>query len=223
MGLAASFGIAILNAFEMPITYLKAGIMWCTAWMLKGLLKVPGMSKLMGMESEDVPTNFGDILKASKEDSGSLFGVKYKDLQEAATAMMTVGGEGMMESYKNAAAKAMAFGTTDQIDTKPMKRQLGEVIDEIQNSMPKPEEIKEIAGKVRKHDNPSSPTGKVDATRLDPVVTTLGKVGGGGYGRGFFDMQRENNRLTNQTNLIITGLHETVKKLSGGSRQATFA
>ena len=58
--------------------------------------------------------------------------------------------------------------------------------------------------------------------RLDPVVTTLGKVGGGGYGSGLLDMQRENNRLTRDTNLIITGLHETVKKLSGG-RQAVFA
>ena len=62
LGLAASFGLAILNAFEMPIAYLKAGIEWCVAWMLKGLAKVPGMSKLMGFESQDVNTNFGDIL-----------------------------------------------------------------------------------------------------------------------------------------------------------------
>ncbi len=49
LGLAGSFGLAILNAFETPITYLKAGIEWCVAWMLKGLLKIPGMSKLMGI------------------------------------------------------------------------------------------------------------------------------------------------------------------------------
>ncbi len=58
--LAASFGLAILNAFEMPIAYLKAGIEWCVAWLLKGLSKVSGMFKLMGFESQDVNTNFGD-------------------------------------------------------------------------------------------------------------------------------------------------------------------
>ena len=100
LGVAASFGLAILNAFEMPITYLKAGIEWCVAWMLKGLAKIPGMSKLMGFESQDVNTNFGDILKTNKEDAGSLFGVSYKDLQAENNRLMESGGAGVAEECR---------------------------------------------------------------------------------------------------------------------------
>ena len=223
IGVAGSFAIALLNAFEMPITYLKAGIMWCTAWMLKGLLQIPGMSKLIGMESEDVPTNFKDILAASKEDSGSLFGINYKDWQEGATQMMSWGGAGLADSVQKATAKAMDFGFTDQIDTKGLRREMTDVVESIKDAIPPPEEVEKIIGTPTKASDTGSGVApqKAAVDRLDPVVTTLGKVGGGGYGSGFLDMQRENNRLTRDTNLIITGLHETVRKLSGG-RQAAF-
>jgi len=98
------------------------------------------------------------------------------------------------------------------------------VVESIKDAIPKPEEVEKIVGTPRKASDTGSGLApqKAAVDRLDPVVTTLGKVGGGGYGSGLLDMQRENNRLTRDTNLIITGLHETVKKLSGG-RQAVFA
>ena len=219
LGLATSFGLAILNAFEMPIAYLKAGIEWCVAWMLKGLAKVPGMSKLMGFESQDVNTNFGDILKSNKAEGGSLFGVKYKDLQQENNRLIASGGEGLGKSAAEAARKAGEFGFTDTFDTTGLKDNMGKVIQSIRDSMPKPEEVKQAAKVATKTGDP----GKLpdQTSRLDPIVMSLGKVGGGGYSTGTLDAQRENNRLTGQTNELLKDLNKTVEKL-GGKPQAAF-
>ena len=219
LGLAASFGLAILNAFEMPIAYLKAGIEWCVAWMLKGLVKIPGMSKLMGFESQDVNTNFGDILKSNKAEGGSLFGVKYKDLQQENNRLIASGGEGLGKSAAEAARKAGEFGFTDTFDTTGLKNNMDTVIQSIRDSMPKPEEVKQAAKVATK----TGDTGKLpeQTSRLDPIVMSLGKVGGGGYSTGTLDAQRENNRLTGQTNELLKDLHKTVEKL-GGKPQAAF-
>ncbi|MEI6656659.1 MAG: hypothetical protein WCP45_17990, partial [Verrucomicrobiota bacterium] len=166
LGLAASFGLAILNAFEMPIAYLKAGIEWCVAWMLKGLVKIPGMSKLMGFESQDVNTNFGDILKSNKTEGGSLFGVKYKDLQQENNRLIASGGEGLGKSAAEAARKAGEFGFTDTFDTTGLKNNMDTVIQSIRDSMPKPEEVKQAAKVAAK----TGDTGKLpdQTSRLDP-------------------------------------------------------
>ncbi|MCX6872259.1 MAG: hypothetical protein NTW21_00390 [Verrucomicrobia bacterium] len=63
--------------------------------------------------------------------------------------------------------------------------------------MPKPEEVKQAAKAASK----TSDTGQTipeQASRLDPIVTSLGKVGGGGYSTGMLDAQRENKRLTSK-------------------------
>jgi len=219
LGLAASFGLAILNAFEMPITYLKAGIEWCVAWMLKGLAKIPGMSKLMGFESQDVNTSFKDILKSNKDEGGSLFGVKYGDLQKENNRLLESGGAGVAKSAAEAAPKAGEFGFTDTIDTTGLRDNMGKVVQSIRDSMPKPEEVKQAAAAAAR----PAEAAKVapETHRLDPIVTSLGKVGGGGYSTGTLDMQRENNRLTGETNNLITKLTAKVEKL-GGKPQAAF-
>jgi hypothetical protein len=220
LGVAASFGLAILNAFEMPITYLKAGIEWCVAWMLKGLASIPGMSKLMGFEAQDVGTNFGDILKSNKDEGGSLFGVSYKDLQQENNRLMKSGGAGVAKSAADAARKAGEFGFTDTIDTTGLRDNMGRVIQSIHDSMPKPEEVKQAAKAATK----TGDTGKTisqQTSRLDPIVMSLGKVGGGGYSTGTLDAQRENNRLTGQTNDLLKDLNKNVGKL-GNKGLAAF-
>ena len=54
------------------------------------------------------------------------------------------------------------------------------------------------------------------ATRLDPIVTSLGKVGGGGYSSGTLDAQRENNRLTGETNRLLTRMDQKLGKHGTG-------
>jgi len=219
LGLAASFGLSILNAFEMPITYLKAGIEWCVAHLLKGLASIPGMSKLMGFEAQDVNTSFGDILKSNKDDAGSLFGVSYKDLQKENNRLMESGGAGVGKSADEAARKAVEFGFTDTIDTAGLRDNMGKVVQSIQDSMPKPEEVKQAANAASKTD--TGQTIPQQTGRLDPIVTSLGKVGGGGYSIGTLDAQRENNRLTGETNSLLKGMSGKLDKL-GGKPQAAF-
>jgi hypothetical protein len=85
--------------------------------------------------------------------------------------------------------------------------------------MPKPEEVTQSAKAA------SSVTGAAQtaaqAARLEPIITSLGRVGGGGYGSGTLDAQRENNKLTGQTNVLLTAIRD---KLTGkaGSPVGTF-
>jgi hypothetical protein len=81
--------------------------------------------------------------------------------------------------------------------------------------MPKPEEVKQAASAVAKT-TASTPAAVKQAASLAPVVTSLGKVGGGGYSTGTLDAQRENNRLTGMTNNLIADLTRKVEKLGGG-------
>jgi hypothetical protein len=59
-------------------------------------------------------------------------------------------------------------------------------------------------------------------TRMDPIVTSLGKVGGGGYSSGTLDAQRENNRLTGETNRLLTDMSRKIEKLGGSGGLAAF-
>jgi tape measure domain-containing protein len=218
-GLASSFGLAILNAFEMPIAYLKAGIEWCVAWMLKGLAKVPGMSKLMGFEAQDVNTNFGDILKSNKAEQGTLFGINYKDLQKENNALIESGSSGLSKAAASAAAKAVGFGFSDTMETSGLRDSMNKVVQSITASIPKPEAVNaSVAG----GDKPAEKGGMATTvSRLEPIVTSLGKVGGGGYATGALDAQRENNRLTGETNGLLKTMSGKLDKL-GGKTQAAF-
>ena len=221
LGLASSFGLAILNAFEAPIAYLKSGIEWCVAWMLKGLASIPGMSELMGFEARDVNTNFGDILKSNKASGGTLFGVGYADLQKANDKLIGSGATGLGASAAAAAKKAADLGFTDTFEIKGLKDEFNRVIQGITDAIPKPEDVKQAAASAAKP-LATGPVVAPQTPRMEPIVTSLGKVGGGGYSTGMLDAQRENNRLTQQTNRLLTDLTRKMEKLGGGSAMAAF-
>ena len=67
----------------------------------------------------------------------------------------------------------------------------------------------------------TTPTAINQSASLAPIVTSLGKVGGGGYSSGTLDAQRENNRLTSETNRILTDMGLKIGRL-GGNAQAAF-
>jgi len=221
LGLAGSFGLAILNAFETPITYLKAGIEWCVAWMLKGLLKIPGMSKLMGIEYDDVNSSFKDILKDANANRGKLFGIDFKELQETNTGFMESGMSNIGNAATESARRAKEAGFTDMFDTARLREGMSGVIKSIVDTMPKPEEVKQAAKAVSKTPD-TGPVVKPQSNRLDPIVTSLGKVGGGGYSSGMLDAQRENNRLTGETNRLLKDVNRTIGNLGGSTTQAAF-
>ncbi|MCX6879067.1 MAG: hypothetical protein NTW21_35450, partial [Verrucomicrobia bacterium] len=187
------------------------------AHLLKGLLKIPGMADLLGFDESAVETNFGKILKDRKETGAELFGVNFKDLAKGAGNLVGAGAPVLGERVAEAVRKASESGTADLIDTTGLRDSMGKVVQSIRDSMPKPEEVKQAAKAASKTDTGQTITQQ--ASRLDPIVTSLGKVGGGGYSTGTLDAQRENNRLTGETNSLLKGMSGKLDKL-GGKPQA---
>ena len=99
--------------------------------------------------------------------------------------------------------------TPDAIDTDGMRDAVGGVMNIIKDSIPKVEPVKVPTNTVPQ----DAGTNKVAAS-FEPIVTSLGRVGGGGYSTGPLDAQRENNRLTAETNRILS---EVKDKLTGGT------
>jgi tape measure domain-containing protein len=220
LGLVAGFGAALLNAFQTPIVYLQAGMEWVVAHLLKGLLKIPGMSDLLGIEADYVQTDFDKILKDRKETGAELFGFNMKELAEQASGLLGEGVPKLGERVAEAARKAGETTGSEVIDTAGLRESFSKVVDSIRETMPKPEEVK-AAGKAAGPTASSQQVGDASVSRIAPIVTSLAKVGGGGYSTGPLDAQRENNRLTGVTNRLLSDLNRRVDRL-GGSGKAAF-
>jgi tape measure domain-containing protein len=224
LGLAAGFGAALLNAFQTPIVYLQAGIEWVIAHLLKGLLKIPGMSELLGIDAENVLTNFDQILRDRKADGAELFGLNFKDLAREADKLMSSGAPVLADRVAEAAKKAGESSGEDLIDTKGLKENFSKVLQSIRDSIPKEAEVKAVAATASKTATEASGSPiRAAGPRLAPIVTSLGRVGGGGYGTGVLDAQRENNRLTTETNRLLQQANGHLSKLGGnGAPAASF-
>ena len=218
LGLAVGFGAALLNAFQTPIVYLQSGMEWVIAHLLEGLLKIPGMSDLFGFEAGDVETNFASILKDRQEVGADLFGMNFKEIAEGAQGLMGQGAPKLGERVAEAARKAGESTGSELIDTRGLRENFGKVAQSIRDTMPKPEEAAKTVAAAGKVTAPSATTPTTSS--LAPIVTSLGKVGGGGYSAGALDAQRENNRLTGETNRLLNDLNRRVDKLGGGGQAA---
>lgn len=220
LGLVAGFGAALLNAFQTPIVYLQAGMEWVIAHLLKGLLKIPGMEKLLGIEAQYVDTNFASILRDRKESGAELFGMNFKEMAEGAQDLLSKGVPELGERVAEAARKAGESPGSELIDTNGLRENFGKVARSIRDSMPKPEEVKQAATAATKTSTETAPVKQAQANRLAPIVTSLGKIGGGGYSGGsLLDAQRENNRLTAETNRLLVRMAGA----KGAAPVATFS
>jgi tape measure domain-containing protein len=220
LGLVAGFGAALLNAFQTPIVYLQAGMEWAIAHLLKGLLKIPGMDELLGFKAGDVETNFGSILKDRKETGADLFGVNFKEIAEGAQGVIGQGAPQLGERVAEAARKAGESTGSELIDTRGLRDNFGKVAKSIRDTMPKPEDAAKTVAAAGKVSGSAPSAAKPSNSALAPIVTSLGKVGGGGYSTGALDAQRENNRLTGETNRLLNDLNRRVEKLGGGGKAA---
>jgi tape measure domain-containing protein len=220
LGLVAGFGAALLNAFQTPIVYLQSGMEWVIAHLLKGLLKIPGMSDLFGFEAGDVETNFASIIKDRKEAGADLFGMNFKEIAEGAQGLIGQGAPKLGERVAEAARKAGESTGSELIDTRGLRDSFGKVVKSIRDTMPKPEEAAKTVAAAGNVTGTAPASAKPTASSLAPIVTSLGKVGGGGYSTGALDAQRENNRLTGETNRLLNELNRRVDKLGGGGQAA---
>jgi hypothetical protein len=217
-GVAAGFGAALLDAFNTPIVYLQAGMEWVVASLLKGLLKIPGMDELFGFDSSAVDSDWGSILNSRKEAGGDLFGIKPKEIAAAAAEIISGSAPELGSRMLEAAKRAGEFGGSGIIDTTKMKESLAGIIASIPGIGSDAEAVKAV-GKSAGKSGAATTTGEV-AARLEPIVTSLGKVGGGGYSTGTLDAQRENNRLTGETDRLLTDMNRKLDKR--GTTQAAF-
>jgi hypothetical protein len=120
-----------------------------------------------------------------------------------------------------AARKAGESTGSEIIDTRGLRDSFGKVAKSIRDTMPRPEDVKQAATVASKVAGTAPSASNPAASTLAPIVTSLGKVGGGGYSAGALDAQRENNRLTGETNRLLNDLNRRVEKLGGGG-QASF-
>jgi tape measure domain-containing protein len=220
LGLVGGFGAALLNAFQTPIVYLQAGMEWVIAHLLKGLLKIPGMDELLGFKAGDVETNFGNILKDRRESGAELFGMNFKEIAEGAQGLIGQGAPKLGIRVAEAARKAGESTGSELIDTRGLRDSFGKVAKSIRDTMPKPEDAAKTVSAAGTVTGTAPSAAKPATSTLAPIVTSLGKVGGGGYSAGALDAQRENNRLTGETNRLLHDLNRRVDKLGGGGQAA---
>ena len=224
IGIALKFTNKLLRGLEAVVNFLAAGMEWVGALLLKQLLKVPGMNKLLGVDKEDVVTDFGELF--SDRQDGQFFGLNLDEMEQVADRLTADGSTGLADRLGAAAAKAIAAAANkgEFIDTSGMEEELTGIVRTIRAALPKPEEAQEAAERAGKAAAPgiTSPLNRGPSTRLAPIVTSLGRVGGGGYVSSTLDAQRENNRLTGETNRLLQQANRHLSKLGGSKPVASF-
>jgi len=224
IGIAIKFYNKIFRGMEAVLNFLSAGMEWVGALLLKQILKIPGMDKLLGFGPEDVNTNFGELYRSRQD--GKFFGLDLDGMEQLGDQLTGEGASGLGERLAAAAAKAIedAGAKGEFIDTTAMQDKLVGIIRTIQDAMPKPGDAQEAASKVAEATGAGNAPGlNTQQARLAPIVTSLAKVGGGGYSSGALDAQRENNRLTGETNRLLQESNRHLKKLgNGGTLTAAF-
>ena len=223
IGIAIKFTNKILRGLETVLNFLSAGMEWVGALLVKQLLKIPGMNKLLGIESEHVATNFGEILRDRQD--GNFFGLDLDEMERLSDRLTAEGSSGLAERLTTAAAKAIAdsAGKGEFIDTTAMEEKLVRIVQTIRAALPKPEDAKDAAKKAGQAAAPGIARLNGDqSTRLAPVVTSLARVGGGGYAPNVLDAQRENNRLTAESNRQLKLANKHLTKIGRRELTASF-
>ena len=129
----------------------------------------------------------------------------------------------IQEAGSNIAGRfASGFSATAEvIDTSGLRDGIEGTLARIRKALPQPKVAETAKGAAPAGSATASNPGS-EGSRLAPIVTSLARVGGGGFGaQSTLDAQRENNRLTGETNRLLGDMSRKLEKL-GGSNQAAF-
>jgi tape measure domain-containing protein len=145
---------------------------------------------------------------------------RYGDAGDQLGPLAAKIGLRLKEAGENISARfGDAFSNTAEvIETTRLRESMNTVLGTIREAIPKPEVVKQVATAAAKTTATTTPTVN-QSSNLAPIVTSLGKVGGGGYSSGTLDAQRENNKLTSETNRILRDMSERMKP--GGAAPVT--
>jgi len=128
---------------------------------------------------------------------------------EKVATRMTEAGSNIAKRFADSFAK-----TPKVMETGSLQLDMAAVVADINKAIPKPKERKMGAGLTEPDEEDEAGN---STPRLAPVVSSLARVGGGGYGgQTTLDAQRENNRLTGETNRLLKDIGERMNQ--GGGR-----
>jgi hypothetical protein len=206
-------GNALIGIFLSAVGFLQKGL-------AEALEIARPLAELFG-KGESINSAQG-ALRESADILDAEAAARYSDAGDQLGPLAAKVAERLKEAGENIVGR---FGetfrnTAEVIDTSAMRERMNEVLGTIRDALPKPEEIKQVARATTPgKSNVPNPLAQASTTTMDPIVTSLGKVGGGGYSSGTLDAQRENNRLTSETNRILRAMSERIKP--GGAASVT--
>jgi tape measure domain-containing protein len=204
-------GNALIGIFLIAVGFLQKGL-------AEALEIARPLAELFG-KGESINSAQG-ALRESADVLDAEAAARYSDAGDQLGPLAAKVAERLKEAGENIVGR---FGetfrnTAEVIDTSAMRERMNEVMGTIRDALPKPEEIKQVARATTPgKSNVPNPLAQASTTTMDPIVTSLGKVGGGGYSSGTLDAQRENNRLTSETNRILRAMSERIKPGGGAS------
>ena len=206
-------GNALIGIFLSAVGFLQKGL-------AEALEIARPLAELFG-KGESINSAQG-ALRESADFLDTEAAARYSDAGDQLGPLVAKVAERLKEAGENIVGR---FGetfrnTAEVIDTSAMRERMNEVMGTIRDALPKPEEIKQVARATTPNkSNVANPLAQASTKTMDPIVTSLGKVGGGGYSSGTLDAQRENNRLTSETNRILRAMSERIKP--GGATPVT--
>jgi tape measure domain-containing protein len=208
-------GNALIGIFLSAVGFFQRGL-------VEALEIARPLAELFG-KGETINSAQG-ALRESADVLDAEAAARYSDAGDQLGPLAAKVAERLKEAGENIVGR---FGetfrnTAEVIDTSAMRERMNEVMGTIRDALPKPEEIKQVARATTPNkSNVANPLAQASTTSMDPIVTSLGKVGGGGYSSGTLDAQRENNRLTSETNRILRAMSERIKP-SGAASVTAF-
>ena len=201
-------GNALIGIFLSAIGFLQKGLAEAME-IVRPLAELFGQSDAIDSAQGALRESAG-ILDAEAANRFGTAGDQLGPLAEKVGQRLKEAGENISTRFGDAFSN-----TADVIDTTGMKQSMDTVLGSIRDALPKPEAAKKVA-EAAAAVQPTGPSPNKPTTEtFAPIVTSLGKVGGGGYSSGTLDAQRENNKLTGETNRILRDMSERMKPGTG--------
>jgi tape measure domain-containing protein len=202
-------GNALIGIFLSAIGFLQKGLAEAME-IVRPLAELFGQSDAIDSAQGALRESAG-ILDAEAANRFGTAGDQLGPLAEKVGQRLKEAGENISTRFGDAFSN-----TADVIDTTGMKQSMDTVLGSIRDALPKPEAAKKVADAAAAvQPTGPSPNNKPTSETFAPIVTSLGKVGGGGYSSGTLDAQRENNKLTGETNRILRDMSERMKPGTG--------
>ena len=206
-------GNALVGIFLSAIGFLQKGLAEALE-VARPLAELFGKSAVIDSAQSTLRGSAG-VLDAAAADRYSTAGDQLGPLAVQVGERMQQAGEAIAARFGKAFTN-----TTEVIDTTGLRDGIRNVLGSIRDSLPKPGEVAAAKGTASTKDGEKA-NNAPDSARIAPIVSSLARVGGGGFGGATtLDAQRENNRLTGETNRLLTDLNRRVDKLRGGGQAA---